>query len=327
MTFIEPSQLSLLLFIPLLLAFLLWRSVARAQAVRRLGDAKLIAQLTAQVSYVKRRWKLVLWLMCLTLLAIAIARPSVGYERETVVTLGEEVVFVVDVSLSMDAEDVSPSRIERARADLVSIVQSWEKPSAGVVLFADTSRAFLPFTNKNTLIRMARYLNTRVLSQQGTAIAGALNNVLEAYLPQGKMHVVLMSDGEDHEGNLAQVLERYLELDIPVHTITYGTVEGAFIPVKDATGQRIGYKTDANNVIVNSSANPERMAQIALATGGQAFTADTLSPQTFASFVTSQSELEAEQTRPAERFPLLVALAFVLISLEMWLSEGRDNLL
>lgn len=325
MTFLEPTQLSLLLLIPPLLVFVVWRSIARAQAVRRLGDSKLIAQLMAQVSYAKRRWKLILWLSCLTLLAIAIARPSIGYEREAITISGEEVVFVVDVSLSMDAEDILPSRLERARADIVSIVQAWRQPAVGIMIFADVSRAFVPFTNKDTLARMVRYLDTRALSQQGTSIADALTNVLDTYSPQGQLQVILMSDGEDHDGDLTQALALYLERGIPVHTITYGSSEGALIPVYDATGQRIGYKADANNTLVSSKANPERMAQIAIATGGQAFMAEALNPTAFANIITSQAAFEVEQTRPVEQFPLVATLAFILLSLEMWLSERRGT--
>ena len=138
--------LYLLIIIPVFLVFFMWRGMVRASILRRMGDKELIQQLTAQISPFRRRLKALFWLIALAMLILALARPAWGVEQEIIQTEGLQIVFAIDISRSMDANDVSPSRLSRARLDVLDMSAALEGNDIGIVVFAREAFSYMPLT-------------------------------------------------------------------------------------------------------------------------------------------------------------------------------------
>jgi len=321
---LNPNALLLLICIPVLLIFFLWREIVRAKSLQKLGDKQLIDHLILRVSYPKRRLKTVSWLIVLVMIIVALARPVWGVEPRLIQYEGSEIVFVVDVSLSMDAQDTLPSRLERALVDLSLIATSLGNANIGIVIFAGTNQVYLPFTSDLSLVTtFAQGISSNAISQQGTAIADALSSVLLNYPSQGSLQVILMSDGENHEWNTTATLEAFTEAQIPIHTLQYGTSEGALIPVYGVQGELTGYKTDANGVLVTTRVDGTLLELIAQTTGGRFFAPDSFGLDAFIQEIQTTALLETTNTRPIEQFSLFIFLGILILSMEIVLTESR----
>lgn len=331
MDFVQPLFLVLLVSVPLMGLFLLLRGRARAAALNRIGDAELVRALLSQVSFSRRRWKALLWLLSLTALILALARPAWGIELQKIEKVGVAVMVVLDVSRSMDAQDILPSRLERAKLDLRDLFTGLAGNDAGMILFAGQAIKYMPLTYDMDAAQI--FLNgasTAAISVQGTAIAEALQLALDSFDERisGQPVIILVSDGENHEGNALDVARAAAEQGIAIHTLGYGTPEGAVIPVYDAAGNLVDYKTDAAGNLVETRLDSEILQQIADVTGGiyQSFDGSGAAIQRILSVIgaAQTGPLEDEFiARAVERFGIFAALALLALSLEMLLPEAR----
>jgi Ca-activated chloride channel family protein len=331
MNFIHTPFLLLLIVVPILALFLILRGRARARGLSRIGDTELVNALLSQVSFARRRWKALLWLVTLTLLIVAVARPAWGIELQKIEKEGAAVIIVLDVSRSMDAQDVLPSRLERAKLDLRDLFAGLEGSDAGIILFAGQAVKFMPLTYDMEAAQIyIGAVSSSAISVQGTAIAEALKLAVESFDERitGQPVIVLISDGENHEGDTQEAAREAAELGIVIHTLGYGTTAGATVPVFDEAGNIIDYKTDANGELVQSKLDETVLQKIADLTGGiyQPHDGGGLAMRRLLETVNltrAGSPGEEFIARPVERFEIFVALALLLLSLEMLLSEAR----
>jgi Ca-activated chloride channel family protein len=225
MTFTTPLFLSLLPLVLLMAAFLMARSQARSTALRRIGDAELVQMLLAQVSYQRRRWKALCWLAALGALIFALARPVWGIELQRIEKEGLAVMVVLDVSRSMDAQDVLPSRLERAKLDLRELFAALEGNDVGIVLFAGQAVPYMPLTYDMSAAQLfIQGAATNAITAQGTAIAAALNTALDSFDPRSSaQHIILLiTDGENHEGNPRDAAQLAVDDGVIIHVMGYG---------------------------------------------------------------------------------------------------------
>ncbi|MCU0511885.1 MAG: VWA domain-containing protein [Anaerolineae bacterium] len=330
-TWLQPLALLLLLLVPLLALFLLARDRARAAALRRIGDAELVAALLSQVSPNRRRVKSLLWLLTLVCLILALARPAWGVELQRVEKSGVAVMVVLDVSRSMDAQDIVPSRLERAIIDLRDLFSGLAGNDAGIILFAGVPVAYMPMTYDMDAAQIfLDAVSTGAINAQGTAIADALTLALDS-LETGtdaQPIILLVSDGENHEGSTLEVARRAAAAGVVIHTLGYGTATGAVIPVYDAAGSLVDYKTDSAGNLVETRLDAEVLQRIADITGGlyQPFEGSGAAvQQVLAAVGAVPGGALADEfiTRTVERSGLLVLLALLALALEMLLPETR----
>lgn len=326
MTISNPYALLLLLMIPAGIIFLMWRNQVRQQALRRVGNDDLIKQLVAQVNMTRRRAKSVLWLLALAGLAIALSHPVWGVSAEIVEVEGRAIMFVIDVSRSMDAQDIAPSRLERAKIDITRIVEDFEGTDVAFIVFAGEAFVYMPFTyDDHSIETFLAALSTRATSNQGTDIYPALDlavDIMSDYSVAEK-HIIVMSDGENHEVSNPSGIEKAIDNSIVIHTVGYGTLEGSQIPLYGDDGSITGYQADEGNAIVISKLESGILEEIAFQTGGNYFTSDDI--QLLMSFLSTGNVDTLEQrtiTQPIQRFAIFLLFALICLSLEIFLPEN-----
>lgn len=330
MTFLHESRLLLLLLIPLMLAFLVWRGMMRRAALERIGDPALIKMLVQQISYERRRWKAALWLLALAALIIAIAQPTWGIEAERAQTQGVQVVIALDVSRSMDAEDMTPNRLQRAKFDIEEIFTALEGNDFALVLFAGDAVNYMPLTYDSHAANVfLEGVSTRAIGNQGTAIARAIDRSLQAFdtRTNAQQIIILMSDGEDHEGDVTRMAQRAADLSITIHAVGYGTRSGSIIPIYDEDGRLMAYHQRGQE-LVETRLQEASLRQVADITGGRYIAAidDASGLQTIIDDIANAQAGDLGTqiiTRPVNRFGVFVLLAILALSLEILLPEAK----
>jgi Ca-activated chloride channel homolog len=328
MNFANTNALLLLLLVPLMALFLWARAAARRAALRRIGEPDLIAMLLAQVSPARRRWKAAMWLAALAGVIVALARPTWGIETERIETQGVAVIVALDVSRSMNARDVSPSRLERAKLDLRDLLAELEGNEVGIILFAGEAYLYMPLTyDMDAALVFLDDISTGAITQQGTALEKAIQRSVPAFDPRtgADNFLIIMSDGEDHEGRVIAAAQDAHDQGVTVHTIGYGTEQGEIIPEYDDAGNVIDYKVDETGTLVETRLNADILSRIAEATDGTYAAGSAQFPSILNDINQAQAGTLGEQvvTRPTERFGLFVLLALLALSVDMLLPETR----
>lgn len=326
-----PTALYLLAVLPIFVLLFVWRSWVRQRQLAKIGDTDLVNKLIAQVSPLRRSAKSLLWLACLASLIFAIARPTWGETQTVIAYEGVQVVFVVDVSRSMDVQDVRPSRLLQARLDLSEMMTALEGNDLGMVLFAGTAFTYLPVTlDLDAALLFLDDLSTDAITLQGTDLDAAIREGLRAFSDntQAQKAMVLLSDGEHHEADVTEAVEAAMRQNVTIHALGYGTTEGGRVPVYDLEGNLVEYKTNPGGTLVNSALDETLLVEVAAATDGiyQRATSGQAhqTPILEAIQAMQRGELgEQVITQPAEQYSIFAALALLFLSLEIILPESN----
>ncbi|MEX0636498.1 MAG: VWA domain-containing protein, partial [Ferruginibacter sp.] len=254
--------LSLLGILPLM-ALLYWRSVKKKQQqISLIGDPDLVKQLLGNYHPTSFLQKFLLISTAMALLILAIANLRLATGSEKVSRNGIDVMIAIDVSKSMLAEDIQPTRLDRAKQVLGRLIDKLSNDRVGIVIFAGKSYLQMPLTADHAAAKM--YLsaaNTEAVPTQGTVIADALKMCYASFNNKEKKYkaIVLISDGEDHDENAVEVAEQMASDGVVINTIGIGSPGGAPIP-DQATGQM---KTDAEGNTIISRLNEAALSDIA----------------------------------------------------------------
>lgn len=331
--FLNPGALILLALIPLFAVFLVWRRHAYWRAFRQLGDVALVEKLAEQRSDRRYFWRGGLWLCALGALVIALARPVWGVNTDIIEVQGVSLVAVLDVSNSMAAQDILPSRLQRAKLALHDLFEGLRGNEVGLVLFAGSAYVQFPLTTDvDSALAFLKSVDTGVITQQGTVIEEALETALDLFDPErpSARLVVLMTDGENHEGTLEQALEQARQQAVTIYTLGYGDAEGAPVPVLAADGQISRYKADETGQLVVSRLDETTLRTIAEQTGG-IYQRASASGTEITNLVQTIRQVEAGQldnrveSRAVDRFGIFVLFALAALSVEMFLMGRRAS--
>jgi Ca-activated chloride channel family protein len=268
----ENPDLLFLLWVLLLQAFLLWVYWDwRRRTLKRLGSPALAQRLLLGFSG-KRFWlKNVLFGLSLGLLVVAIANPRRAVTREPKDQQGADILLALDISQSMLAKDVSPSRLDQAKTFAQNLVQALEGERIGLIFFAGDAFPQMPLsTDYDALIMFIRNAGPEFIADQGTAAVSAIDltsRMFESNSPAGR-GLVIISDGENHGESVVPQARKARSDGLVIHTVRVGETAGANIPLK--TG---GYKRDGMGQVVRTKANPAFLSELAKAGGGDAFDA------------------------------------------------------
>ncbi len=276
MTFTSPLWLWALLALPVTL-LLEWRAVQRARkAAVALVGARANHSLLAQARPWSRRVGLALRAGALALLVLGAAGPQWGRETVRRESRGSDVVFVLDVSASMDVRDVPPSRMDEARREALGLLGRIPGSRVGVVLFAGTAVRVCPLTLDHSAVRLLlESANTGSLSEPGTDLAAALEQA-HAALPDGRHEeqgIVLWTDGEDLEGRAREAVEKLRKTGVRVFAVGVGTPAGDVVPEFDEQGRAVDVKRDEKGEVVRSRLDDATLRELARATRGSYFSA------------------------------------------------------
>ena len=228
--FEEPQYLYLLLLLPLLVLLFLYSNYRRRKALQLYGDPALLAQLMPDVSRYRPDVKFWLLLAAVGLFALLLARPQFGSKLETVKRQGVEVMIALDISNSMLAQDVQPNRLEKAKRLVAQMVDKMENDKVGMIVFAGDAFTQLPITNDYISAKMfLESIDPSLISKQGTAIGAALSLATRSFTPQEGVGraVILITDGENHEGGAVEAATASAEKGIQIHVLGVGLLAKA----------------------------------------------------------------------------------------------------
>ncbi|MEG1562892.1 MAG: VWA domain-containing protein [Bacteroides sp.] len=248
--FEEITYLYLLLLLPLLAAFFLYANFKRKKAIRRFGDPQLLAQLMPDVSKYRPNVKFWLVFVAIGFFAVLLARPQFGSKLETVKRKGVEVIIALDISNSMLAQDVQPSRLERAKQLMSKLVDGMENDKVGMIVFAGDAFTQLPITSDYISAKMfLESINPSLISKQGTAIGAAIDLASRSFTPQEGVGraIIVITDGENHEDGAVAAAKAATEKGIQVSVLGVGLPDGAPIPIEGTNDFR---RDRDGNVIV-----------------------------------------------------------------------------
>ena len=254
--------------------FLLWTLLVqlwKKRARRRFADEELMEYLNPDRSPFKATLKLIFRCLAIAFLVVALVNPKIGSKLETVKREGVDIVFAVDVSKSMLAEDVAPNRLEKAKQLVSQVINNLVSDRIGIIAYAGKAFPQLPITTDYGVGKMfLQNLSTDMLSSQGTAIEQALLLAQTYYNDEAQTNRILfvISDGEDHgEVSAKDVAEQVAEQGIRIFTIGVGENQGVPIPIKQ-NGVMISYKKDDNGEVVITKRNESTLKDIAEAANG-----------------------------------------------------------
>ena len=321
MTFQNPSWLLwLVLLVPF--AFIEWRALVRAdRSLAALLGREPLPGLLVQLRPKRRMLAMVLRFVATVLLAVGAAGPQWGREAVRRQSQGSDIVFVVDVSASMDTRDVPPSRMEEARRETVALLERLQGSRVGVVAFAGDAVRLCPLTLDQAAVRLTlETLGNGAVSEPGSDLGRALRAGLKL-LPGGRRDeqaMVLWTDGEDLEGHARAALEELRRSGLRVFVVGVGTPAGDVIPLADVAGVTVDVKRDETGEVVRSRLDEGLLREIARSTRGEYFSAARSGGEvvrlarSLGSLARSRKGTRLVE-RPVARFPLLALLASVCL--------------
>lgn len=267
----NPEYLWLLIAVPVLLGLFYWYWNRRRVALDRFADRELIGRLAPGMNRRLPWTKFLLLLLSIPLLSFAMTNPQWAAERQEINRRGIDVVIGLDVSNSMLAEDVQPSRMERARYFASTLVDELVGNNIGVELFTCTSLMQAPLTTDYAFVKsVISAAGPYQISAQGTNLGEAIQKAEEAYDEESANHraLILISDGEDHDGSAAAAASAANGKGLMIYTVGVGKQEGSFMPLTLTNGRK-DYVRETGGGPATTNADPATLEGIASSGGGQ----------------------------------------------------------
>ena len=266
----ESIYFYLLLVIPILIIGFISLNSWKKRIQKENISFHLLKDLSPQISRFKPKLKLVLLILVFTFLSISLVNPKIGTQLKTVKREGVDIVFAIDVSKSMLAEDIAPNRLEKAKRLVSQTINELNSDRVGIIAYAASALPLLPITTDYSTAKMfLQSLNSDILSSQGTAIIEAVKLAKDYYDDENQTNRVLciLSDGEDHEFENQDIPSIVEDMGITIFTIGLGSIKGAPIPIK-SNGVIESYKKNSEGDVVITKLMPELLQNIALSSNG-----------------------------------------------------------
>ena len=317
---------TILVFIVIFLTVFLWKKHTQKKFAHNIALKKI----TPDRSFFKSWFKLIILLLSITSLVIALVNPKIGTKIETITREGVDVVFALDVSKSMLAEDIAPNRIDKSKQLITQIINSLGGDRVGIIGYAGSAFPQVPITTDFSTTKLfLNSMNTDMVSSQGTAITEAIKMAGTYYNNEDQVNKVLfiISDGEDHEGNISEIVNEAANSGIRIYTIGVGTKTGGPIPVKK-NGILQYYKRDQKNQQVITKLDIKKLTDIAIKGNGEYVdgrnTSEVIEQVTKILGGMNQKEFEAKQfTDFKDRFQWFLGVSIFLLVFELVLLERK----
>ena len=267
----EPSYFYYLAIIPVIVVLFLLAFWWKKRTQKKFIDPELLVQLAPNTSTFKSVLKLLFLSIGIGFLTISLTNPKMGTKLKTLKREGVDVVFALDVSKSMLAEDIAPNRLEKAKQIISKIIDKLGSDRVGIIIYAGSAYPLLPITTDHAAANMfLQNAGPDMVSSQGTAINEALTLAKTYYNndEQTNRFLIIISDGEDHQDETRQVAQSMSKEGIKIYTIGVGTELGGPIPMK-ANGSLIGYKKDNKGETVITKRNPKILEDVANSASGR----------------------------------------------------------
>ena len=326
----EPLYLYLLIILPVLVILYLYSNYRRRKKIRLYGDPDLLAPLMPDVS--KYRPDVKFWLMfaALTMVILMLARPQFGSKMETVKRQGVETVVALDISNSMLAQDVTPSRLDKSKKLISRLVETFNNDKVAMIVFAGEAFTQLPITSDYVSAKMfLETINPSLISTQGTDIRGAIDLAMKSFTPNENVGraIVLITDGENHEGGAIEAAQEAAKKGIRVFVLGVGSPDGSPIPM-EGTNE---FRRDKDGNVVVTRLNEQMCQEIAKAGNGMYVRVDNTNnaEKALNAEINKLAKADVETqvfTEFDEQFQVLAWLALILLIAELLILERKNPL-
>lgn len=264
--FEHPEYLYWLLVIPVLIAIYIFIRIINKRQYKKFADNKFLEFLIPHASRARSNTKFVLFTLVITLGIVAAANLQTGSKMEEVKREGIDMFFCIDISNSMNAEDIAPNRLERSKQAINNIISKLRGDRIGIIVFAGNAYVQLPITTDYAAAKLfLSTINTSLIPSQGTEIGSAINLAVKSFgNSENSKAIIVISDGEDHEnGDAVKAVQEAAKSGIKIYAIGMGLEDGAPIPLYNQYGKRTGYKKDREGNIVITKLDDNMLRQIA----------------------------------------------------------------
>lgn len=328
----NPYYFYLLALIPVVVLLYIIMQLWKRRARRNFGDPEMLSHLAPERSKIKPVLKLVLALLIIASLSVALVNPKIGSRLETVKREGVDIVFALDVSKSMLAEDVRPNRLAKAKQIISRTLDQLISDRVGIIIYAGQAYPQLPITTDYGAARLfLQTVDTDIIPSQGTAIADALELATRYFDDENQKNrvLVILSDGEDHEKGFEDAAEEAADKGIKIYTIGIGTEKGSPIP-EMRSGVNIGYKRDRSGEVVVSRLNRQNLQQIA-ELGDGSYLGGTNTRETVNSIIETIEQMEKKEFESQvfadhkDQFQWFLGLALLLLILDIFILERKTQ--
>ena len=327
----EKKYLYLLFILPLVVLVFLFNLYWKRKKQREFGDLEMVKKLSPESSVFKPVLKVSVLILALLGLILGLVNPKIGTKMETVKREGIDIVFAIDVSKSMLAEDVAPNRLDKSKQIVSQIINQLGSDRIGIVAYAGSAFPVLPITTDYSVAKMfLQSMNTDMVSSVGTSFNEAIK-LSSTYFDDKKTSklLIMISDGEDHNEGADEAAEEANKLGIKIITIGVGTEKGGTIPLK-RNGIVEGFKKDNNNEVVITKLVPESLTAIAKATKGGYVNGNNTKEvlEYVKNALNNIQKTEFEATEMADfqsQFQWFLGFAFLLLFIDVFLLERKTS--
>ena len=327
----HTNYLYLLLLIPIMIGLIVWNTSWKKRKIATFGSGNYLSRLAPDASVAKPLLKSIVILFSVFFIIIGLVNPKIGTKLETIKRQGIDIVFAIDVSKSMLAEDMAPSRLAKTKQLASQVINHLGSDRIGIVGYAGSAFPMLPITTDYNMAKMyLQDMNTDMVSSMGTALSEAIH-VSSDYFddPQTSKVILLFSDGEDHGEGIEDAIEIAKAKNIKIITIGVGTEAGSQIPIKE-NGKIIDYKKDAEGNIVITKMNEATLKEIAQKTGGKYLygnhTKEVVDAIDQTLETIEKTDFESQQIADFQsQFQWFLAAALCLLVLDFFLLERKTS--
>jgi Ca-activated chloride channel family protein len=330
MRFENISSFYFLLIIPVVIFLFFWLNQWKKKRIQSIGDEALINKLVIDKAQNKPILKLILKVMAIASLCIALMNPQIGSKIEEVKREGANIILALDVSKSMLAEDESPSRLQKGKMIISKLIDQLAGDRVGLIIYAGQAYTLVPSTSDYSAIKMQlNSIHSNMLSSQGTAISQVLELSKTAFETnsESSQSIIILSDGEDHEGEIDAGIQGIKEFGVELHTVGLGSDKGAPIPT-DRSGK--SFKKDRQGNVVITKLDEAHLQKMALETNGSYIKGSSVT-QTVDHLISKINQFESTEfeskkiTDYESQYTWFVYIAFVLLLIDFLLSNKKSH--
>jgi Ca-activated chloride channel family protein len=320
----------LLLVIPLMILGFLVLNRWKNNTQNKYISSDLLKVLSPDISTFKPKVKLFLFSLFIVFSTISLVNPKIGTELKTVKREGVDLVFALDVSKSMLAEDIAPNRLEKGKRIVSEIINSLNNDRVGIIAYAASALPILPITDDySTAKTFLQSLNTDMLSSQGTAIIESINLAKEFYDDEEQTNrvLIILSDGEDHEVKLEDIISLVQQSGMTIISVGLGSIKGSPIPIKENNIIKTYKKNDKGDVVI-TKLNKELLSSISKSSKG-IYIDGFNTEQVVESVVERLKEMDKKEFESKQfvaykdQFQWFIAFAILFLSLELFVFEKK----
>lgn len=316
-------------WLPVIIVLMSWAWRRRRTIMARMANPELVERLTNSISPGRRRLKELMRILAMLFLVIGVTGPKFSSELVEVKRQGVDIVVLLDVSNSMLAQDIVPSRLEKAKFELRQLLDQLRGDRVALVVFAGQAHLQTPLTLDYSAFEMLLDIaDEKLIGVQGTAVEAAIQEGLRAFSEEDEKYktMILISDGEDHEGQLAGILAEAAQRNVIIHTAGIGSLSGTPIPVLDENDRIKGYRRTADGEVVTTRLDTKILEEISSTTSGRfvhlnnaAATLDEIYNDILG--MEQKEYSRHEFTNFSEQYHWFVIVALLLFALELMISD------